>query len=273
MKQITLEEMQKIELDIMLEFSKICKNHGLRYYLAGGTLLGAVRHQGFIPWDDDIDIKMPRKDYEKFIKISKLELPSHLYVMSPYDKKNCQYTFMKICDKRTKLVEYSENNIKELSVYIDILPMDGYPSNRNKLDKHIKKLYRWNSLYHYSQINYELTGSKYNHISLFLLKNLKKIYPSLPYSIYKRLTKIASKYDYETSEYVGLAVEGNLYKEIFNKQWLQETMYLKFEGYEFLVPNGYKNHLKIFYGDYMKLPPKENRVTHHKNEAYWIGEI
>lgn len=272
LKQITLKEMQKIELNILIEFSEICKRHNLRYYLAGGTLLGAVRHKGFIPWDDDIDIKMPRKDYEKFIKLSKLELPSHLYVLSPYDKTNCKYTFIKICDKRTKLIEYSENNRKELNVYIDILPMDGYPSESNKLNRHIKKLYRWNSLFHYSMIDCELINSGYNSKIVSLFNNIKKFHKTLPYSIYKKLTKIATRYDYDNSEYVGLAVEGNLYKEKFNKQWLEEPVYLEFEGYKFLAPNGYKEHLKIFYGDYMKLPPKEKRVTHHNNEAYWIGE-
>ena len=107
-KRLTLEEIQKSELEILIEFDKICKKSNLKYGICGGTLLGAVRHKGFIPWDDDIDVEMPRPDYDKFIGISKNELPNHLVLQTPYTDKLTTHAYGKICDLRTTLFEFPE---------------------------------------------------------------------------------------------------------------------------------------------------------------------
>ena len=143
MKEISLKEMQQIELSMMLELDKICKKHGLRYYMDGGTLLGAMCYEGFIPWDDDIDIKMPRPDYEQLRQYSG-EFPKHIRVRYP-SKEDCEYTFLKLVDTRTVMIEKSGDRIKESGVYLDILPMDGHPADELEFEKQLRTISRLNT--------------------------------------------------------------------------------------------------------------------------------
>ena len=138
MREITLKEMQRIELELLLEFDRLCKKRGLRYYMDGGTLLGAMCYEGFIPWDDDIDLKMPRPDYERFLGLAE-ELPSHIAVEAP-SKEQCAHVFLKLTDQRTLLLEHAGERINESGVYIDILPMDGHPADGLAYEKHQQSL-------------------------------------------------------------------------------------------------------------------------------------
>lgn len=269
---IELKEMQQIELNILFEFDRICKKHSLRYYIDGGTLLGAVCYEGFIPWDDDIDLKMPRPDYNKLLTMQS-EFPSYIELDAP-SKEHCEYTMLKLIDNRTILKESNNGLEKRTGVYIDIFPMDGHPEDSADCKKHIHKLQRMNTLFHLSLEHFaRLKQSK------SLIKKVKGyIYDFLynPWRLYKSMTRAAEKYDYESAKYVGLLIEGDAVKERFDKNWLEPGITLEFENHMFPAPEEYKKHLEIFYGKnvgdskyYHNLPVI---LPNHDHEAFWKEE-
>ena len=269
MKEITLPEMQQIELNLLLEFDKLCKAQKLRYYIDGGTLLGAMCYEGFIPWDDDIDLKMPRPDYDRFLGLAS-ELPSHITMEAP-SKERCPHLFLKLVDNRTVLLEHAGTRVNESGVYIDVLPMDGHPADGPTCEKHLKVLERLNDLFHAS-----LNGFSIKRRSTSLLQRLKgalysRIYT--PWRVYRKLTKTAKKYAYDDCERVGLLIEGDLIRERFEKRWLEPPVELEFEGHRFPAPPGYRRHLEIFYGEHVTKPECYHNLPqypgNHKYEAYW----
>ena len=265
MKMIELEQMQKIELDLLLQVDKVCKKHGLRYYMDGGTLLGAMCYEGFIPWDDAIDLKMPRPDYEKLLTLQS-EFPAYIRLDAPA-KHHCEYTMLKLIDDRTVLKE----NGKTTGVYLDIFPMDGHPSDSKKAALHIHKLQRLNSLFHLSQNKFHSMTSSSSAVTKFKGLVYSGIYS--PWKLYQKLTKLAMKFDFETSEQVGLLIEGNPIKERFEKDWLQPGFTLEFEGHQIPAPSGYKPHMEIFYGPHVTKPESYRNLpqwpSSHNHEVYW----
>ena len=213
MKSIALKEMQKIELDLLLELDRVCGENNLRYFIDGGTLLGAMCYEGFIPWDDDIDIKMPRPDYDKLLNLAD-SFPSHITLDAP-SKEHCEYTMLKLVDNRTVLIEESNGIKKETGVYLDVLPMDAHPNDSSECEKHIAKLQRYNSLFHNSLMHFSNLKS-----SKSIAARMKGcIYDMVynPWKLYQKLTHTAKKYDYDSAQEVGLLVEGDPVKERFKK--------------------------------------------------------
>lgn len=269
MEEISLTEIQRIELDLLLNLDRVCRRYKLRYYIDGGTLLGAVCYDGFIPWDDDIDIKMPRPDYEKLLTLQKA-FPEHVFLDAPRPQK-CDYVFLKIVDNRTVLEEYTENGKKVTGVYIDVLPLDGHPDQKNVYEKHLKRLSRFNSLFHASQSGFEkMKGS-----DIFSTKVKGYIYSVIysRWSLYRKLTATAKKYPYDSSSKVGLLIEGDPIRERYEKCWLEPPVMLSFEGHCFPATNEAEKHLSIFYRKpisrdlyYQNLPYIPSA---HRNVVYW----
>lgn len=269
MKEISLREMQQIELDLLIELARICKAHGLRYYMDGGTLLGAVCYDGFIPWDDDIDIKMPRPDYEKLLTLQDA-FPSHIVLEAP-SRKQCDYSFLKLVDQRTVLEEQNNYKNKTTGVYIDVLPMDGHPDDPEQCRKHIRAVRRFGSLFHESQTDFR---------NMKQSKDLKtkakgwlysKIYS--PWILVRKMTKLVQKYPYDEANYVGLLVDGDPVRERFEKAWLELPAMMEFEGHLFPAPNEAEKHLTIFYRKpisrelyYQNLPKIPSA---HNHLVYW----
>ena len=137
MELLALEEIKKIEMELLVDLTNICKENQLKYYLTGGTLLGAIKYQGFIPWDDDIDLALPRKDYMKLIEILEQRKNSKYKMLSVYHTKDMYLPFGKYVDTETVVVENAKP-IKEYGVYLDVYPIDGVPSK--KQEKFLKKL-------------------------------------------------------------------------------------------------------------------------------------
>lgn len=269
MKTIDLCEMQQIELNLLMELDKICKKYALRYYMDGGTLLGAMCYEGFIPWDDDIDIKMPRPDYEKLLTLQE-EFPEHIRLDVP-SKEHCEYLMLKLVDDRTVLREENDASVKTTGVYLDVFPMDGHPDDVDECESHLRKLQRLNSLFHLS-LNYFKAMKESTSLVSRLKGNLySKIYS--PWKLYQKLTRLAKKYDYDSAEYVGLLVEGNVIKERFHKEWLEPEFELEFEGHMFSAPSGYKIHMEIFYGSHITKPEYYHNLPmimpNHHHEVYW----
>ena len=269
MRNISLKVMQKIELDLLLEFDKLCKTYKLRYYIDGGTLLGAMCYEGFIPWDDDIDLKMPRPDYERFLSLAE-ELPEHIAVEAP-SKESCTHLFLKLTDTRTVLLEHAGARINESGVYIDVLPMDGHPEDGSEYDAHLRKLSRYNSLFHASLSGF--TEMRHGNSLKTRAKGLlySKIYK--PWRLYRKLTETAKQYDYDACSRAGLLIEGDPIRERFEKSWLEPPVELEFEGHRFPAPSGYRRHMEIFYGEHVTKPECYHNLPQypgtHEYEVFW----
>lgn len=269
MKPIDLKEMQQIELNLLLELDRICRKYSLRYYMDGGTLLGAMCYEGFIPWDDDIDLKMPRPDYNKLLTLQE-EFPPHIRLDAPTER-HCEYTMLKLIDSRTVLIEQHGDLIKTTGVYLDVFPMDGHPGEPQECREHIRKLQRLNSLFHLSLDHFasmKKSGSLFTKVKGMVYSRLYT-----PWKLYQDMTRLAERYDYETAEYVGLLIEGNAGKERFEKDWLQPGFKLEFEGHMLPAPSGYKRHLEIFYGEHVTKPECYHNLPmilpDHQHEVFW----
>lgn len=253
MKEMSLREIQLDALAILISFSEFCDNYKLRFNLAGGTLLGAIRHQGFIPWDDDIDVCMPRPDYERFFQLD------HTFFQEKgfYVQKGA---YGKISDIHTKLV--SQFRLDDKYVTMDIFPIDGLPDS---LDE-VKKIYQKTNFY---REIYRLNNAKIGEAKTFTKKIVKPFFIlgarliGEKYCINK-LREISSHYDYNTSKYIG-AVTWGLYGvgERMLKSEYEKTIMVNFEGKKFPTYSCWDSYLKGIYGDYMKIPPVEKRQTHH----------
>ncbi|WP_173669504.1 LicD family protein [Sharpea azabuensis] len=267
MRKLSSEEIKKIELNILLEFKKICDDNNLRFNLSGGTLLGAVRHKGFIPWDDDIDVCMPRPDYEKLFEISKDSngmLNEHLELASCVNGKN-DYPYAKIFDTRTHLNQKYRNDGN--SLWIDIMPVDGLPEDFEATKNIYKKVKRYRDLLALCNANPKEGKTKFKKFFKRFVIPFVKIRGAKYYC--NQIEKIAKAIPYGSTQYVG-AITWGLYGPKGEKMRIdeyQEKALVDFEGYKMPTYSCYKNYLTNMYGDYMQLPPVEKRVTHDM-EAY-----
>ncbi len=263
---LSLKETQIIYLELLVEFTEICKNYQLRYDLCGGTMLGAVRHQGFIPWDDDIDVSMPRPDYEKLLELvcdGKLEMRSDRDIISDRNDTLAR-NFARYIRKDVGRV--SRSGFEEANdcpfVGIDIFTVDGMPSNNFEMGVQlfvVKQLRRL-TLTSVQKKNTSRKGKLAAHIKNIYRPILKKIGP---YNLARMSDKICSLVRYENAEYVGIVNGMYGKKERWKKEDMLPQKLFSFEGEDYY---GYVNadmYLSNLYGkDFMSLPPEEKRKPH-----------
>lgn len=261
MKEILVEELKQIQLDILDDVSAFCELHQIKYFLAYGTLIGAIRHNGYIPWDDDIDIAMPRPDYDRFLstycsKSGRFEVICH--------EKNSEYglPFAKVHHNGTMMVEgfYHQDNY---GVYIDVFPIDAY------VDK--MQLHKAQSLRRLLNAKKATHVNKRPFIKDFAIRMTKLLYYSrtIP-DILNQIDALCKKGDYNNAEKVGYIPSLNIgMKDIISKEYIESYEYHIFEGKQYRIPAGYDLYLRQLYGDYMDLPPIEKRFSHHSFEAWW----
>lgn len=266
----TLQLIQKKELAIFKEFIRVCEKHNLTYYILGGTLLGAVRHKGFIPWDDDIDIGMPRKDYNKFMQLEQNEFCFPYKLVNEKNTPNFTKAFMNLQDTSTKILMTYSNIPHEESLWIDIFPIDGLPKNPIKKWLHEKNYLFSRMLVQLSQFNKVVNQNKPNRpllekiiIKLADVFNIEKI---LKYEVcQKRYISVISKYDmreYYSGNYTG----AYKLRELVPTDYFGSGVLLPFETIQVKAPLKYKEYLEAIYGkNYMQLPPEETRVPHQYN--------
>lgn len=252
--------MQLAELKILVAFDKICKIENLRYSLAGGTLLGAVRHKGFIPWDDDIDVCMPRPDYEKLVSLIGEKDISDRYCFITDREKNAAYPFLKLLDKDIGIQIKGYKEVPNL--WIDIFPVDGLPNEDEKIAKIYKKSAKYRKLIYLGM----LEKAKYyrgEHSKFYAL--LAKTFVSL-YTVkraVKKSVKFARRYGFDESDNVGIVTWGCYgVGECMPKREFEQFTKMEFEGLEFSVMGCWDSYLHGIYGDYMQLPPEGKRVFH-----------
>lgn len=256
--EIDFEKLKKKELEILKNFIDACNKMNLTYFITYGTLIGAIRHKGFIPWDDDIDVCMPRGDYETFIKNGSNFLDEKYFIQTIQTDPLYALNFAKLRDSNTTLVEKHVIDIDiNHGVFIDIFPLDGYEKGKNKMiDLRVKN---------YPVFAQEDKNKIFNAISDFNQKFIYKIGETIPNKLKTDLSKLAVPKDtprYEDCKFVSCIVDSfsiiPIEKEVFSNGTTVD-----FENLKVNAPKDYDKYLKKIYGDYMKLPPKGQRENHH----------
>ncbi len=262
-KIISREESKAIMLSIMDALNELCKENGITYFITAGTLLGAVRHKGFIPWDDDIDIVLFRPDYDKLVSILKEQKKySWLGIVDP-DKDNFYYPFAKAVDNRT--VAKQEDNTSEYGIWVDVFPLNAFPNSLSEQQVFMKKCQSYRAWILSMTTDFE--HAQFN--MKFVIKSLLKF---ASFFLGKRRIKAKAihymeRYNDKDTDYVGSTFTP--YKnEIIEKAKMLPTVELDFEGRKYSAPKCWHEYLSNIYHDYMKLPPVEKRRT-HKVTAWW----
>lgn len=264
-KELSSEELKKVQIGILDKVAEFCCENSITYFLSSGSLIGAIRHNGFIPWDDDIDLYMLRDDFERFTCEFK-DPDNEFRVLSLYNTENYPYAYAKVDDNKTLLVEHVDHPFP-IGVNIDVFPLDGVPDDavlRKQYFKRIEKLRRKILLKNVS-IDFNSRGILKN---LALLVGKILLLSSSVREIALKLDSIIDKHCNQT-KYVCNLVMGNGYGTEFRRVVTQGTCEVKFEGKMYTTMKGYDEYLRRTYGDYMQLPPEEKRVTHHAFNAYW----
>lgn len=260
MKKITdIHELRQIQMGILDEVHQYCEAHGLCYFLSSGTLIGAVRHKGYIPWDDDIDIYMPRKDYEQFLQCYR-DAKGVYRAINPLTESHYYYTFAKVVDLRTRMVE-KETEGYEIGVYMDIFPVDYVTDNLQERERVFKL----------KKLLYKIRRCKISNSNPLQSRLAYLVYRYLPLSVsqierkIRRLIVLAEP----TQTVCNMTEAGPKLKGCFPAADIASSVDIEFEGRQYKTMVGYKDYLERTYGNYMTLPPVEQRVTHHF-EAYWL---
>ncbi len=269
---MTLEELQQLEFEILKVFHTICEKHHLRYYLGGGTLIGAIRHQGFIPWDDDIDVMMPRPDYMKLLSLYQNGwLDQYRRLDEIHINANALSAVLRIYDTRTKLRFTNYRIKKKFGCWMDVFPIDGLHDCAFARKIHFKKARILRDLI---IINDTKIGSKRRSRLLDVLQyGLAPVLPIVYLVGHQRLIRsmdrLARKYDYDKAVYVGVLEGRAAEKEAMKKADLEPAIRVDFCGEQFYAMANYDEYLTNLYGDYMCLPPVEERVSRHEIAIYW----
>lgn len=274
MKEMTTKEVQQISLEILKDVHDFCVKNAIRYSLSGGTLLGAIRHNGFIPWDDDIDIQMPRPDYDRFInsytskkgyKVISRELPIY--------KEKVYYSYARVCEMQNTFVDTGIMPwiTDKTGLWIDILPCDGITSDYRVAKKHLKKIKKITTHAFWSGIKQSSWDNIYKSRNfIYKIKFVIKKILSFFYSedVFSKLYSLRKQYDYQSSDYFFVTPHYGM-GEWQPKTNMENFILHKFEDAEFYIMSGWNANLKSLYGDYMQLPPEDKRITHDFNRYYW----
>lgn len=265
MRKIDSNELRQLQLQILDEVASFCEKHNIKYFLMGGTLLGAVRHQGYIPWDDDIDIGMLREDYNRFIELYSSQKNNTYYLYGYEINQDFYFPFIKCCLHNTLSIE-KYLPYHKYGVNIDIFPIDVISSlHAHRIIKQISKIRRL----HYLK-NSPPSPEYYQGFTLLRKRIRFKILSYIPSSlILKNLYTILEQQVKMGGDKKGNIVWGYGEREVVNPDIFDETILMSFEGIMYRVPKKYDEWLTAVYGDYMQLPPVEQRFN-HGFEAFYI---
>ena len=270
MKEIQSEELKQIEFNLLKKIDYICRERGWRYSLCGGTLLGAIRHKGFIPWDDDIDIAMPRKDYELFLNYVIANGKEYgIQIVSPRTSSCYAYLAAKVCDTNTIM---EENNFKrdglKMGVYVDVFPIDGLGTktkakkhfNATRFERELLVARNWKRFFR------SKTHAWYIEPVRFAFWMMSRFVSTL--KLVDKVETYYAQFPLEKSEYAAVVCGSYREREILPTEVLNTFTTVDFEGSRFMAFKKHDDYLRSIYGDYMKLPAKDKQISHHMFKAY-----
>ena len=270
-----MNELQSCQLNILKEFIRVCKENNLRYYLVGGTCLGAVRHKGFIPWDDDIDVAMPREDYDKFITLQK-EFKDPYFIQTYKTDKNYIYNYAKVRDSSTTYVEnFFACTQMNHGVWIDVFPLDGMSYEVKPaitFAKQVKSTWHQAFLMYLPSLKRKLRfKTLWKDIPLNIVAYLF-FFLNVGHYRNKLVDKKVTKIKYNDAVLVGNFFGTNAKKEAMPKEIFEEGSIGTFEGVEVVLPKDADKYLTLLFNNYMKLPPIEQQVGHHHDKGLSLDE-
>lgn len=269
MRTIDTNELKELQLEMLQCIHDFCEKAGIAYFLSYGTLLGAVRHKGYIPWDDDIDIEMTRPNYERFIREFEGAYP-HLSVRCPEKDWGYYAPYANVIDTRTLLKEEGISHRGEsMGIKIDVFPLDGYSDDEATDRRDYRRLVKLNAILRTKRIAWNEDVKRVAGLRKGVALAKWLVARLIPYSwVQKRLIRLAQRHDYATAPYAGCQTFSwsfvRVKREVFDTYCPME-----FEGRTFQTIADYDTYLTAKYGDYRQLPPESERVYRHHFKAYW----
>ena len=269
MKELSLIEIRKIQIDILSHFGDFCEKNNIQYFLCNGTLLGAVKYGGYIPWDDDIDVCLPRSEYDRFIALYAKESDPRFELRAFELDSKFLFPFSKLSDTQTHLLEGYAKDM-DLGVNIDIFPIDNWGNSIQEISKLYRKMERLRRGLTWAKTDKYVSSSKIKTICKVLLATFHRIIGGERYC--KKIITLAAMN--APCRYIGNCVWGFYgVGEALPREQFQESVPVIFEGKTYPAPIGYDQYLTGLYGDYRKDPPPEKQISHHKFKVYLKSNV
>lgn len=264
----TLKRVQATELEILKDFMALCDEHKLDYFGIAGTGIGAIRHQGFIPWDDDIDVALPREDYEKFLKLAKEQLSDKYIVMNCETNENYPLMTTRLMKRNTIFREEALKNIDcPLGIFLDIYPFDNISDDPKKFNRQMKEAWFFSKLLILRSIPFPVLGfkgwkAKVVHAACACIHAAMVVCRISKKKLYKKCKEVSTRYNNEETSRLDFLCDTTPYMNIYNKKDVFPLKKMPFEDVMLNFPNNMHENLTGMYGDYMQLPPVEKRKNH-----------
>lgn len=270
MREVSSTELKQLAVNILSEIDSICRSNSIRYTLIFGTLLGAVRHKGFIPWDDDVDIAMPRPDYKRFVEYCRDNKTTFGFISS-----ECSHTygrlFAKAYDQTTRL-DINDSSLVDnhVGVYVDIFPVDGFGDSIEEAESIYDKTAIYRGLLNARCWRKFIKSKthKWYHEPLRFCAFVVSRFISMR-KLVEKIDSVTNSLSFENSKFASILSSAYRKKDIIEKSVYENYIDIEFEGHSFKCIRDFDHYLSHVYGDYMKLPPVEKRATHHIFTAYY----
>lgn len=266
MKKIeTLRELQQVGIYIYKELLNVCEKNNIKLYLLGGSLIGAVRHKGFIPWDDDIDVCLSRPDYNKLLECTHGKIGDKCHIIDPATDTDYKGCVPVVVYDNSSVVSGQFKEDENLKISISIFVYDGAPKGKIAQAYYYTKLYILRAEHALCRADFKNVNTKAARLIGPVLAPFYK--SENVYKYKKKILRWQQKYPYETSEYVSTNMDSGSRKEVFPKYTFEDYVTLSFEGIKSYAFSNYDEQLRKYYGDYMQLPPEEARNPKHSFNA------
>ena len=261
------KKVQKLTLNTLNVFIDFCDKHQLQYYFTGGALIGVLRHKGFIPWDDDIDLGLPRKDFDKLHEILKTEMPEGFGLCNRFTDSKWHFAMSQFVDLESEIeIDLAEQK-RKAHIWVDVFPLDGLPDGKTSRWFRVKSILLHRYLVQIAHISTQVDAHRERPLSEKIVLGIFKVIPIGKLintnKVLDHLEKVLRKTDFYTSTWCGNMLGRYREKEVVKRSWFGNPCKGMFEGIEVNIPEDSHSILSSLYGDYMKLPPERDRVAHN----------